>query len=228
MIQDLSEVSVNSAKEAIELYLTGEKERKYASTGMNDKSSRSHVILKIFIESRPKSRPLIKFTSCLMLVDLAGSECIENTKVRGMNKQEGASINRSLLSLSRIIKTLAKNQETKKDNKDKDKALKDGYINYRDSKLTRIFEPIFKGTCKTIVICTVSPLNEHLQESINTLRFGMDAGALVLKLVPQREEVNMLSDDQKDQYNSLAEEKESLIHENQELEKKIIDQDHEG
>lgn len=162
VIQDLSEVSVNSAREAIDLYIAGEKERKYASTGMNDKSSRSHVILKVFIESRPKSRPLIKFTSCLMLVDLAGSECIENTKVRGMNKQEGASINRSLLSLSRIIKTLAKNQESKKDHRDKEKGNKDSYINYRDSKLTRIFEPIFKGTCKTIVICTVSPLLEHL------------------------------------------------------------------
>jgi Kinesin motor domain len=104
-----------------------------------------------------------------MLVDLAGSECISNTKVTGTNKQEGASINKSLLSLSKIIKTLSKNNPTK------------DYINYRDSKLTRIFEPILNGSCKTIVICTVSPLQEHLQESVNTLRFGMDAGAMVLK-----------------------------------------------
>jgi capsule polysaccharide export protein KpsE/RkpR len=113
---------------------------------MNDNSSRSHVVLKVMIESRLNSRPLNRYFSNMMLVDLAGSECIQNAKVTGMNKLEGASINKSLLSLSKIIKKLSKNGHNK------------SYINYRDSKLTRIFEPILNGSCKTIVICTVSPL----------------------------------------------------------------------
>lgn len=55
----------------------------------------------------------------------------------------------------------------------------------------------------------------------------MDAGALVLKLVPQKEEANTLSDDQKDQYNTLAEEKESLYQQSREQEGKIIDLENE-
>jgi Kinesin motor domain len=46
-VEGLSEHFVNTAEEAINLYILGERNRKYASTGMNDKSSRSHVILKV-------------------------------------------------------------------------------------------------------------------------------------------------------------------------------------
>ena len=51
----------------------------------------------------------------------------------------------------------------------------------------------------------------------------MDAGALVIKLVRQKEEINNLSEDQKDQYNSLAEEREILVQKNNEQALQIID-----
>ena len=50
------------------------------------------------------------------------------------------------------------------------------FINFRDSKLTRLLQPSLCGNSKTAVICTINPIN--YQESINTLKFGMNAGSI--------------------------------------------------
>jgi len=58
-------------------------------------------------------------------------------------------------------------------------AVKEGsFINYRDSKLTRILQPFLGGNSKTAVICNINPLLSNYAETINTLKFGMSAGAI--------------------------------------------------
>lgn len=53
------------------------------------------------------------------------------------------------------------------------KALSEGkpHIPYRNSKLTQLLEESLGGNCKTTLVCTASRLSQHLEESVNSLRF---------------------------------------------------------
>ena len=130
---------------------------------MNDHSSRSHTIFRLNLEIRQKNRPDKIINSQINLIDLAGSEYIGKTQAEGKTKKEGVNINMSLLALSNVINKL----------KDRDK-----FINFRDSKLTRLLQNSLSGNSKTAVVCTINPSNYNYQESLNTLKFGMVAGAI--------------------------------------------------
>lgn len=54
----------------------------------------------------------------------------------------------------------------------------DNFVCFRESKLTRILQPYLGGNSITAILCTVSPAKSNLQESANTLRFGMCAGGI--------------------------------------------------
>lgn len=99
------------------------------------------------------------------IIDLAGSECVSKTKAEGLVKKEGDNINKSLLFLSNAIRSLSQKE----------------YVNYRDSKLTRILQSSLSGNCKTSVICTVNSLQSNSAETINTLKFGVSAGQVKIK-----------------------------------------------
>lgn len=83
----------------------GEKSRAIASTQMNERSSRSHTIFRITIESREKpdetegddssssSHDGAVRISTLNLVDLAGSESVRHTGATGERQKEGGMIN---------------------------------------------------------------------------------------------------------------------------------------
>lgn len=93
--------------------------------------------------------------SCLNLVDLAGSERSNQTGATGSRHKEGCYINKSLLSLGCVIQKLSENEA-------------DAYINYRDSKLTRILQASLGGNAMTAFICTISPA--AIEETQSTLR----------------------------------------------------------
>ena len=103
-------------------------------------------------------------TSQINLVDLAGSEGVSKTRSEGIRFREGSNINKSLLALSKVIQRLSAWQSKNKI-----------FINYRDSKLTRILQPSLGGNSQTIVICTLSQLFCNYQESVKTLLFGQMA-----------------------------------------------------
>lgn len=88
----------------------GNSQRATAATGMNDKSSRSHSIFSIILtlsELDSESTKLTTKRSRISLVDLAGSERVSQTCASGERLKEGVSINRSLLTLGRVINALA-------------------------------------------------------------------------------------------------------------------------
>ena len=96
------------------------------------------------------------------MVDLAGSEGVANTKADGLRLREGSNINKSLLALSNVINKLSQgNGKT--------------YINYRDSKMTRILQNALGGNSKTAIICTMTQTLQNYQETVNTLHFGQKA-----------------------------------------------------
>lgn len=65
-----------------------------------------------------------------------------------------------------------------------------GHINYRDSKLTRILQPCLGGNARTTIICTLSPARSHVEQSRNTLLFASCA-----KQVTTNAQVNVVMSD---------------------------------
>ena len=97
---------VTDFQSLLEVLFTGEKSRVFASTAMNERSSRSHTIFRITIESRQKNQNKDDETSLmdgdddgavrvstLNLVDLAGSESVRHTGATGDRQKEGGMIN---------------------------------------------------------------------------------------------------------------------------------------
>ncbi|XP_058885630.1 centromere-associated protein E isoform X2 [Acipenser ruthenus] len=166
-VADLSEEVVVTAKHVLEWIKKGEKNRHYGETKMNERSSRSHTIFRMILESREKSEPSngenvdgAVMVSHLNLVDLAGSERASQTGAAGLRLKEGCNINRSLFVIGQVIKKLSDGHAG-------------GFINYRDSKLTRILQNSLGGNAKTVIICTITPA--AIEETLSTLQFASTA-----------------------------------------------------
>ncbi|KAL6095557.1 cenpe [Pungitius sinensis] len=166
-VADLTEELVTSTSQVLAWIRKGEENRHYAKTKMNDRSSRSHTIFRMILESREVSEPAsgeiadgAVIVSHLNLVDLAGSERASQTGAEGTHFKEGCNINRSLFTLGQVIKKLT--DESQK-----------SFTNYRDSKLTRILQNSLGGNAKTVIICTITPA--ALDETLSTLQFASTA-----------------------------------------------------
>ncbi|KAG8499274.1 hypothetical protein CXB51_005722 [Gossypium anomalum] len=170
-VAGLREEIVNNAEQVMKLLESGEVNRHFGETNMNARSSRSHTIFRVVIESKGKdtgsfgdysSSDAIR-VSVLNLVDLAGSERIAKTGTGGVRLKEGKYINKSLMVLGNVINKLS------------DSAKQRAHIPYRDSKLTRILQPALGGNAKTSIICTVAPEEIHIEETKGTLLFASRA-----------------------------------------------------
>ena len=185
---DAKETIVTSFEQVLNVLEAGEKIRHVGSTSMNERSSRSHTIFRITLESRMKNEDgdaiadarapaadSIVRVSTLNLVDLAGSESVRLTGASGERQKEGGKINQSLLTLSRVIHSLGEASTT------------NGFVhvNYRDSKLTRILQPNLSGNARIAVICCATPSELYLEETRSTLQFAARA-----KLVKTRAKVS--------------------------------------
>ncbi|KAJ1375875.1 P-loop containing nucleoside triphosphate hydrolase, partial [Sesbania bispinosa] len=133
---------------------------------------RSHSLFSITIhikEATPEGEELIKCGK-LNLVDLAGSENISRSGAREGRAREAGEINKSLLTLGRVICALVEHL---------------GHIPYRDSKLTRLLRDSLGGRTKTCIIATVSPAVHCLEETLSTLDYAHRA-----KNIRNKPEVN--------------------------------------
>ncbi|CAM9685659.1 unnamed protein product, partial [Sphacelaria rigidula] len=101
---------VSTASETERLLVEGQARRVVAGTNMNEASSRSHAIFTIVATKTDYDKETGAeglTVSKVNLVDLAGSENSNSAGSAGTRLKEGASINRSLLTLGRVIKALA-------------------------------------------------------------------------------------------------------------------------
>ncbi|XP_059283533.1 kinesin-like protein NACK2 [Lycium ferocissimum] len=168
IVEKLVEEIVKDGQHLRTLITTCEAQRQVGETALNDKSSRSHQIIKLTIESsiRENSGRVKSFLATLNLVDLAGSERALQTSADGTRLKEGSHINRSLLTLTTVIRKLSGGKRS-------------GHIPYRDSKLTRILQPSLGGNSRTAIVCTMSPALSHVEQSRNTLCFATSAKEVV-------------------------------------------------
>ncbi|XP_015036213.2 kinesin-related protein 4 isoform X3 [Drosophila pseudoobscura] len=162
------ECIITSESDLLRFLSMGNKERTVGETNMNERSSRSHAIFRIIIESRKSDRTVddAVIQSVLNLVDLAGSERAGQTGASGTRLKEGSHINKSLLFLSNVIMNLSENLDNK-------------FISFRDSKLTRILQASLGGNAFTSIICTIKP--SIVEESLSTINFAMRAKKIRIK-----------------------------------------------
>ena len=143
-INKLTEKEVIDSKEVLTLMEQGDETKNIAETKLNENSSRSHTVFRINLQSTSTDGDSKIRVSQLNLVDLAGSEGVSKTHADGLRLREGSNINRSLLALSNVINKLSQAGNGKT------------FINYRDSKMTRILQSALGGNSKTAIICTMT------------------------------------------------------------------------
>ncbi|TKC46692.1 hypothetical protein EI555_018694, partial [Monodon monoceros] len=173
-------MNVVSSYSDIQIWLElGNKRKATAATGMNDKSSRSHSVFTLvmtqtkteFVEGEELDH---RIRSRINLVDLAGSERCSETQTSGERLKEGVSINKSLLTLGKVISALSEQASGKRT-----------FIPYRESVLTwqvvvtRLLKESLSGNSKTSMIATVSPAASSVEETLSTLRYATQARMIV-------------------------------------------------
>ncbi|KAJ8384536.1 hypothetical protein AAFF_G00204510 [Aldrovandia affinis] len=186
-VADLSTNVVSSYADIQGWLELGNKQRATAATGMNDKSSRSHSVFTLvmtqtkteFVEEEEHDHTI---TSRINLVDLAGSERCSSAQTSGdrlrysashwppgAHASEGASINKSLLTLGKVISALSEQCQSRKK----------VFIPYRESVLTWLLKESLGGNSKTAMIATLSPAASNVEETLSTLRYARQARMII-------------------------------------------------
>lgn len=127
-----TQITVKSQKDIKDLLMTISKKRKTSETEHNINSSRSHTVIEI---------NAVNLT--VNLVDLAGNERMAEDLER---RKEGLMINKSLLTLGKVIDQLHTDTH---------------HVSYRESKLTRILQNTLSYG-RIICMCTVLDLTDQL------------------------------------------------------------------
>ncbi|XP_016380391.1 kinesin-like protein KIF14 [Sinocyclocheilus rhinocerous] len=183
-VADLSTNVVTSYADIQTWLELGNKQRATAATGMNDKSSRSHSVFTLvmtqtkteFVEEEEHDHCI---TSRINLVDLAGSERCTSAQTSGDRLREGASINKSLLTLGKVISSLSEQAQSRKK----------VFTPYRESVLTWLLKESLGGNSKTAMIATLSPAASNMDESLSTLRYAQQA-RMIINIAKVNEDTN--------------------------------------
>ena len=172
VMQGLEEPHVKTAGDIFGLLETGNAKRRTAETLLNKQSSRSHSVFIVTVSVREvlaEGEEVIRVGK-LYLVDLAGSENITRSGAVDQRAKEAGNINKSLLTLGRVITALVEGQ---------------GHVPYRDSKLTRLLRDSLGGKTKTCIIATIAPTVQCQEETMSTLDYAHRA-----KNIRNKPEVN--------------------------------------
>lgn len=198
----LKEEIVQSPTQLLRVIARGDQARRTASTQFNSRSSRSHAVVQIVVESRERIPGATATSvgskrqglppggvrvSTLSLIDLAGSEKAAESKER---RTEGSHINKSLLTLGTVISKLSEHKEGKSGDKD------GKHLPYRDSKLTRLLQGALSGGALVSILCTIqigvsgnpATASTHTTETLNTLKFASRAKNNIVSHAKRAEE----------------------------------------
>ena len=159
VLQGLEEPHVKGSAEIFSLLETGNARRRTAETLLNKQSSRSHSVFVVTVSVREvlaEGEEVIRVGK-LYLVDLAGSENVSRSGAVDARAKEAGNINKSLLTLGRVITALVEGQ---------------GHVPYRDSKLTRLLRDSLGGKTKTCIIATIAPTVQCQEETLSTLDYA--------------------------------------------------------
>lgn len=161
-------VPVSCEKEVEALLHLAHQNRAVAHTAQNKRSSRSHSVFQLQISGEHAARGL-QCGAPLNLVDLAGSERLDPGLPLGPGERdrlrETQAINSSLSTLGLVIMALSN---------------KESHVPYRNSKLTYLLQNSLGGSAKMLMFVNISPLEENVSESLNSLRFASKVNQCVI------------------------------------------------
>ncbi|KAM6185081.1 kinesin-like protein KIFC1 [Rhynchocyon petersi] len=161
-------VPVSCEKEVEALLHLACQNRAVACTAQNERSSRSHSVFQLQITGEHSGRGL-QCGAHLNLVDLAGSERLDPSLALGAEERERLretqAINSSLSTLGLVIMALSN---------------KESHVPYRNSKLTYLLQNSLGGSAKMLMFVNISPLEENISESLNSLRFASKVNQCVI------------------------------------------------
>jgi len=163
-VKDLTSEQTHTASHAKTLLVHGDKNRAVASTGLNDVSSRSHMVVTLTVRTR-MTKSGDQYVGKLSLVDLAGSERLSKSQTSGQAAKESMAINKSLSALGTVIASLASGEK---------------HVPYRDSKLTYLLQDSLGGNSKTLMFVNIGPAQANCAETINSLQFASRARSVTL------------------------------------------------
>ncbi|XP_028276921.1 kinesin-like protein KIF20A isoform X2 [Parambassis ranga] len=171
-VKGLTWIQVRSAEEAWKILRAGHRNQSFASTHLNQNSSRSHSIFSIrvlHIHPEAKSSQAMHISE-LTVCDLAGSERCKQQR-NGERMKEASNINTSLLTLGRCIAALRHNQNNK--------LRPPQVVPFRDSKLTRVLQGFFCGRGTSSMVVNINPCASIYDETLQALKFSAIATQLV-------------------------------------------------
>ncbi|CAD7930080.1 unnamed protein product [Amoebophrya sp. A25] len=154
-IPNATERLVTSKQQLLQILEFGVRLRRTAATRMNHDSSRSHLLLSVYIRDREAPDCTGKITFC----DLAGSERIKKSGASGMAMKEAVEINKSLSALGDVLQAVTG-------------GVRGAPIPYRNHKLTQIMQDSLGGSSKTLMFVNVSPCVSAVDETVMSLRFA--------------------------------------------------------
>ena len=170
-IKNLSERSVRSIEDVLELINIGENLKKYGNSDMNKHSSRSHTIFRVNLICVRTDNVCVE--SMINFVDLAGAERISSEKKISNAEAliEGKHINTSLFYLCQVIYKLSEKQ------------AQNTHIPYRNSNLTKILRNSIGGNSLTSIVCTASPCFSCYEMTQSTLQLATLAKTIINKAI---------------------------------------------
>jgi len=197
-IDHLSMSPIENMAQAAQVMMHGLKQRAVAETRMNAMSSRSHAVFTLYIrqklahkekgdkhesgsgKDKDKDSGFIQRNSKITLVDLAGSERVSLTGATGERLVEANNINKSLSTLSDVIKALSdKGASLVKEEQSlalsltpsKRSTVDDFFVPYRNSVLTWLLKDCLGGNARTSMLANVGPSENSYNETMSTLRY---------------------------------------------------------
>jgi kinesin family protein 5 len=166
-VSGATEAPLSTLADCFEVLRTGQLRKRFASTAMNDHSSRSHTVFILHVLSARteeeggatpgEQQDLLCVKSRAVLVDLAGSERVKKSLVVGARLKEAIGINNSLLVLGRVIAALASSAP---------------HVPYLESRLTTLLKSSFGGNSRTHVITCCRQADAFGDETLWSLRFA--------------------------------------------------------
>lgn len=217
ILTPLREEVITSLRGVKEVLKRGDSNRRTACTDWNDRSSRSHSVFRLVIESRERGSgspfeeddgPTRATTPAMNGRQTPGPSGRNTPGLGGPRLQArgGRSVQTSVLSLIDLA-------GSEKATSDKERTREGKYINtslltlgtvigtladnsskkkmdhvpFRNSKLTRLLQPSLSGNARISVICTINPDPSAIAESTSTLLFAKRIKTV--KLHAQKKEV---------------------------------------
>ncbi|KAF9972516.1 kinesin-like nuclear fusion protein [Actinomortierella ambigua] len=169
-ITDITTTVLTSPAKVEALLKKAAQNRAFASTNMNERSSRSHCVFTLRL-SGTNSITDESSEGILNLIDLAGSERLSQSGATGDRLRETQAINKSLSCLGDVIQAISN---------------KDSHVPYRNSKLTYLLQHSLGGNSKTLMFVNISPLLSNFNETLCSLRFATKVNACTIGTATKR------------------------------------------